>query len=247
MRSSRNVSFIAVGLALIATGCKACDDSDDGKPGSAAEPEVSELAQLEQRIAGLKIDLKRTFPKRADGVVDCGKDADCFVVMAHRCEPAELEHGIEEVGYVTTKKVRARYRIAGGSGDECKVLRLVLERDMELPPKARDALIKQGKTAAEIDAMRTEALAILFAHTPSQMVCPFTKPRAITLALAITTNDYTDRFFREPCHEPIATDGWPADFVPAAAAAPAEPAAPAVPAAPAAPAPPAEGKAPAAQ
>jgi len=227
-------------LALIAAGCKGCDDADSGAPGATAEPEVSQLEQLEQRIAGLKIDLKRTFPKRADGVVDCGTDADCFVVMAHRCEPAELEHKIREP-YVLIKKIHARYRIAGGSGDECKLLRLVLERDMELPQAARDALVKQGKTAEQVEAMRTEGLGFLNAQTPERMVCPLSKARTLAFAVAVATKDYTDRYFREPCHEPIATDAWPADFVPAATAAPADPTAPV------APAPPAEGKAPAAQ
>lgn len=230
MRSSRNVSFIAVGLALIAAGCKGCSDADDGPPGSAAEPEQSERSeaeQLEYRIAGLKIDLKRTFPKRADGVVDCGTDADCFVVMAHRCEPAVLDHSLNESGIVAIKKVHAQYRITGGTGDECKLLRLVLERDMDLPQGARDALIKKGKTPQEIEAMRVEALTFLREHTPERMVCPLTKTRVLAFAIALATKDYIDRYFREPCHEPIATDAWPADFVPSAPAAPAEGTAPA--------------------
>jgi hypothetical protein len=212
------------------------------------------MEQLEHRIASLKIDLKQTFPKRADGVVDCGTDTDCFLVMAHRCEPALLDHQLSEPGILTIKKVHAKYRITGADGETCKVLRLALERDMELPEKARTALLEKGKTASEIDAMEADALAHLNQHVPVQTVCELPRARALGLALALALKDPLDPFFRSRCHDPGEGDAWPADLLAPGAPgqAPAEPAAVpgAAPAAPGAPAPPAAAdapKAPAAQ
>jgi hypothetical protein len=187
---------------------------------------------LEHRIASLKIDLKQTFPKRADGVVDCGTDADCFLVMAHRCEPAMVDHQLVEPGLLTVKKVHAQYRITGTEGESCKVLRLVLKRQMELPEEARKALLEKGKSASEIDAMEADALAYLVQHVPERTVCELPRARALGLALALIVKDPVERFFRAPCHDPGEGDAWPADFV-----APGTPAAPVPGAAPDAPAP----------
>lgn len=200
-----------------------------------AEPAQSEVEQLEYRIASLKIDLKRTFPKRADGVVDCGTDGDCFLIMAHRCEPAVLDHSVRDPGYLTIKKMHALYRITGPDGDACKVLRLVLERDMELPEEARQGLLKKGKSQAEIDTMRAEALAYLAKTAPDRSACSMPRARVLGLGLALATKESADRFFRNGCHEPAGGEAWPSDLV--APAAPLVPAAPAAPAAPAVPAP----------
>jgi hypothetical protein len=213
-------------LALIAAGCKGCGDSEPEVPGAMVEPARSDMEQLEHRIASLKIDLKQSFPKRADGIVDCGTNTDCFLVMAHRCEPAFVDHELSEPGLLTIKKVHAKYRITGADGETCKVLRLVLERDAVLPEEARKALVEKGKTASEIDAMQADALAYLVQHVPERTVCALPRGRALGLGLALLAKDSVDGFFRAPCHDPGEGDAWPADFVAPAAdgKAPAEPA-----------------------
>lgn len=211
---------------MFAVGCKGCGgDGSEAAPGATAEPARSELQQLEHRIGTLKIDLTKTFPKRADRLVDCGTDADCFVVMAYRCEPAVLEHKLSEPTIAAIKKVRALYRITGAEGGKCTLLRLALERDMELPQGAREALIQKGKTEADVEAMRTEALAYLTSRVPERTICPLRSEQTIALALALATKEPTDSYFRDPCHAPVEGEAWPADFVaPAAAPAPAAPA-----------------------
>jgi len=206
-------------MLALAIGCKGCGD-DGASPGARAEaePEGTTRDQLRHRIASLKIDLTKSYPKRADGVVDCGSDSACFVVMAERCEPALLDHDLSERSIFMTKKVHARYRIEGREGEDCEAQRLVLSRDMELNVGAREALATKGHDERAVDAMRAEAQALLRSVTPPRVTCRFTSTRVLELAVDIADKKHLEGHFQGSCSEVADGDPWPADL-----ALPAEP------------------------
>jgi len=226
MRSSNHDSFIAVfwtaalGVAMAAgcaAGCRACDKDDRPSATAEAEPESTMRDQLLHRIAGHDIDLTKSYPKRADGLVDCGTDRACFVAMAERCAPALVDYDVRVKGMMMTKHQRALYRIAGKEGDACKVQRQVLVADMELSDEARKGLLKSGRTENEIAAMRTEGLLLLQASSPERASCSFDETRMLEVALGIYEDRHVDGHFQEPCQAPAAGDEWPADLTPPAA------------------------------
>lgn len=205
----------ALSMLALAIGCKGCDDPADSPGATAqAEPEDSNESRLRERLALRNVDLTKVYPKRADGVVDCGEDKTCFLVMAERCEAALFEHKQQDQALLLLKKVHARYRIEGKKADGCAMQRLVLAADVELPEATRKSLESKGKSELDMTLMLTEAKALLLMHMQPRVTCIFTDSAALEIGLDAVEGKWFDQHFTEPCDVVGPEDEWPADLAP---------------------------------
>jgi len=204
-------------VLALAIGCKGCEDPDvsevsAAEPEPEPEPDTANAEKLKERLAGLNLDLSKPYPKRADGVIECGEDKICFLARLERCEPALFEHKVNERAGLLVKQVHARYRVEGPKGDSCALQRLVIQADVGLPDDTRKSLTDKGKAQVEIDLMLTEAKALLVSYMAPRVTCVFTRGRALELGLDIFENKPYEAHFQEPCDLVGAEDSWPADL-----------------------------------
>jgi hypothetical protein len=238
---------IVVCLALAGdAGCRGgCSDEGDRAPAAEAERmEQSVRARVLSRLSARRIDRSKVYPKDAQGDVTCESSVDCFILQSESCVPASLTHMIVTSGFGLTQRVSARYRIAGKEADRCKVERHVLALDTTIDPVMASALRKRGKNEAEVETIRTDALASLRKRNPAHLECFFEENHLLETTLNLADGRYDVDEWRNACRElegpapatgitaeaPAPAPGAQEPPVPAAKPAAAKPAEPDVPA-----------------
>jgi hypothetical protein len=163
--------------------------------------EQSVRARVLSRLSARKIDRTKVYPKDAQGNVACESSVDCFIVQSESCVPASLTHTIVTSGFGLTQRVNARYRIAGKEADRCKVERHVLALDTTIDPVMADALRKRGKSEAEVETIRTDALASLRKRNPAHLECFFDENHLLETALNLADGRYDADEWRNACRD----------------------------------------------
>jgi hypothetical protein len=234
MRNGRVLSFqdflllvlgLSVGGGLAA--CRGC--SKTSAPAAAVEVE-SRHNRLMARIADLKIDRSRVYPKDANGVVPCGDDMHCFVLQGETCTRAEVTHKLTISGYGIHNVVDATYTILGSEADRCRMRRRVRSADSHIDQNMIDALRADGKTEMDIARYQTEASTRLRKDTPLQLDCWFMNEDVLEIALDLTDQRSNDKLLQVGCHQSDENSTATPDDTPAAAPADAATALPAEPA-----------------
>jgi hypothetical protein len=203
---STRLLFIPCFVLVFAAGCKGCGRSENDEisaPPSidALRQEQSDHARLLSRMAARKLDHDKVYPKDADGVVQCGTDADCFILQAEGCKPATLLHTQTISGFGLVQAVRAQYRVLGPDTDKCKVQRDVLAVDARIDQKMAAALKKRGKTDEDIERVESDAIATLTKKNPPRLECSFAGDQALEASVNLAEGRYEPRHWRDACRE----------------------------------------------
>jgi hypothetical protein len=194
--------FSLVALWLVCS-CRGCDESDSGSLGATApkKEQQSDQAQLRARLAARALDRKKSYPKRDDGLVACGADADCFLIQSEHCTPAVVSHSDQMSGYGLHERIEARYTIVGNDQGKCRVLRDTLALDAKLDKSWIDLLKKQSKTAEDIEQLQANALETLREGNPERFECRLTADQMLEAALGLAESLYDQQFWRLVCNE----------------------------------------------
>lgn len=216
-------------FALTAIGCRGCQDrTEEPPPAAEAERSVqSERARVLSRMSSRKLDRAKVYPKDAQGVVQCGRDMDCFILQAERCTVSSLDHVQTVSGYGISQYVRARYRITGSEVGRCKVEREVLAIDAKLDKVMIEGLRKRGKTDEEIATLRSDALDSLRGRNPPRLECFLSADQTLEASLNLAEGRYNPLHWRTACRELQGPSPQVGELTEAEKPAPSEPAAPA--------------------
>ena len=206
MKSSIWISCLALAVAL-ALGCKnACAGE---RPASSAGPSPllreaqSASERLHARLRARKLDRQKTYPKNPDGSIACASDVDCFVLQAERCAKADLTHVQILSGFGMVQRVEAHYEVEGKDGEHCKLKRKVLSVGVSIDARLEQALRKQGKSDADIDALKREAERNLRKGNPTLVECTFSDDQVLTVALDLAEQKLDPAPWRSACQKAV--------------------------------------------
>jgi hypothetical protein len=201
MHNARNWSFWAlIAASLCSSACRGCSKST--APAAAAVTETeSRHSQLLARIADLKVDRTKVYPKDETGTVTCGDDALCFVAQAETCTKAKVQYKLTMSGYGFHDVVDAVYTITGSESERCRMTRRVTEAESHIDQTLIEALRASGKSEADIALSQTEATTRLRRMTPLSLDCWFGNDDVLEVALDLAQQRYNDKLYRLGCHE----------------------------------------------
>lgn len=194
------LSMVTCALAL-ALGCKSCTDDGPGtssNPGPAREQQT-DLAQLRSRLAARRLDRNKAYPKGEDGSIACGTDPDCFLVQSERCVKAVVMHTDTLSAYGLVEKIEARYRILGGEGNKCKLVRDTLALSANIDGKWIEMLKQKGIPHEQTEQIRSNALETLREGNPDRLECLLTPDQMLEVGVNLTDNHYDPQFWRLAC------------------------------------------------
>jgi hypothetical protein len=197
----RKLGFMGGALLLLGAGAVSCKGCAKQETPHAEPEEVSQHARLLARMADLKIDRSKVYPKDTSGVVACGDDTLCFVLQAESCARATMTRKTTVSGYGMHDVVDADYAITGPESGQCRLTRHVRSADTHIDPRLVDALRAEGKSESDIAVMQTNASAQLREKNPPQIDCSFTNDDALEVVLDLADGKFNDKLFRENCHE----------------------------------------------
>lgn len=224
----RKLGFMGGALLLLGAGAVSCKGCAKQETPHAEPEEESQHARLLARMADLKIDRSKVYPKDAAGVVACADDTLCFVQQAETCARATMTRKTTVSGYGMHDVIDADYAITGPESGQCRITRHVRSADTHIDPRLIDALRAEGKSESDIAVMQTNTSEQLRERNPSQLDCMFTTDDALEVVLDLADGKFNDKLFRENCHqvedEPRAAP-TEEEAEPTPAAAPAAPAA----------------------
>jgi hypothetical protein len=183
-------------LAL-ACSCKGC--SDAGAAEGPAREQQSEQAQMRARVAARRLDRHLIYPKAADGAIECGKDADCFLIQGERCAKATVTHKDKLSAYGLVETIEARYRIVGSDQGKCKLLRDTTKVTATIDPHWRDALMQKGITDEQLEQTRATALETLREGNPGRFACSLDADQMLEAGLNLAESHYDPTFWRLAC------------------------------------------------
>jgi len=197
----RKLGFMGGALLLLGAGAVSCKGCAKQETPHAEPEEESQHARLLARMADLKIDRSKVYPKDAAGVVACGEDALCFVLQAESCARATMARKTTVSGYGMHDVVEADYAIAGSEAGLCRFSRHVRSADTHIDPRLVDALRAEGKSESDIAVLQTDTSAQLRDKNPPQLDCSFTNDDALEVVLDLADGKFNDKLFRENCHQ----------------------------------------------
>lgn len=82
---------------------------------------------------------------------DCAKNLNCLSMAARTCAPATATHELVLRMMGVEQRSSNKYEITGRDGKNCIFVTTQLSVSTKLDAKTREALMKKGKTLAEID------------------------------------------------------------------------------------------------
>ncbi len=95
--------------------------------------------------------------KGAGKADDCGRNLNCLSLAAKTCAPATATHEMALNMMGVEQRSTARLEILGRDGARCLFKTTPISASVKLGPQARQAAMKQGKNAAQIDQAEREA------------------------------------------------------------------------------------------
>jgi hypothetical protein len=200
-------ALLRVVLCALALGC-GCKGCDAGAGGPAREQQ-SEQAQMRARVAARKLDRHLIYPKTADGTIECGSDADCFLIQGERCAKATVTHMDKLSAYGLVETIEARYRIVGNDQGKCKLLRDTTKLAATIDPRWREVLKQKGTTDEQLDQTRGSALETLREGNPGRFVCSLDPDQMLEAGLNLAESHYDPSFWRLACSVAEASEPKP--------------------------------------
>jgi hypothetical protein len=208
MRKRRNLPHrlnggAFVGLLALAAGVSGCRGCKEPAPPAAAEELAVDMrrADLLARMADLKVDRSRVYPKDQFGSIRCGDDMQCFVAQAETCTPAEVTAKITDSGYGIHNVVQAVYSIVGSEQGQCKLRRKVLSATSHYERSLVAAMRADGKNELEVEQVQNETTARLRERTALHLECSFSRDDVLEAVLDLARNRFHDKLFRLGCQD----------------------------------------------
>jgi hypothetical protein len=197
----RKLGFMGGALLLLGAGAVSCKGCAKQETPHAEPEEESQHARLLARMADLKIDRTKVYPKDSSGVVACGEDTLCFVLQAETCVRATMTRKTTVSGYGMHDVVDADYAVTGPEAGQCRLTRHVRSADTHIDPRLVDALRAEGKSESDIAVLQTDTSSQLRDKNPPQLDCSFTNDDVLEVVLDLADGKFNDKLFRENCHE----------------------------------------------